>query len=143
MATIDPCRRFAEQAIKVELVLKDFDVTRKSGHVIFVLGMVNQSWGVLQQQVIKETGLPKDAVTRLIDDLVDAGLVDHAPDVERPQQKTVAITDRGREMLRRVTASLRPSRSPVVETRKFVALGLFDDDEELAAPASTTNENDS
>ena len=65
-----------------------------------MLGMVNQSWGVLQQQLIKETGLPKHAVTRLIDDLVDAGLVDHAVDVERPQQKTVAITDRGRKMLK-------------------------------------------
>jgi DNA-binding MarR family transcriptional regulator len=141
MATV--CRRFAEQAIKVEQVLKDFGVTRKSGHVIFVLRMVNQSWGVLQQQVIKETDLPKHAVTRLIDDLVDAGLVDHAPDIEQPQQKTVVITDRGREMLSRVNASLRPSRSPVVEKPEFVALDLFDDDEELAASAPTTNENDS
>jgi DNA-binding MarR family transcriptional regulator len=110
--------------------------------VIFVLGMVNQSWGVLQKQVIKETGLPKDAVTRLIDDLVDAGLVDHAPEVERPQQKTVAITDRGRDKLSRVTASLRPSRSPVAEKPKSVGLDLFDD-EELAAPGSITNESDS
>jgi DNA-binding MarR family transcriptional regulator len=144
MATIDVCRKFAEQAVKVEQILEEFGVTRKPGHVIFVLGMANTPWGVSQKQVIEETGLPKYAVTKLIGkksdngSLVAAGLLSHTRDVDRPKQKTVTITDRGREMVSRVTASLRPSRSPVVQKPKSVALGLFDDEEELAAPASAS-----
>jgi DNA-binding MarR family transcriptional regulator len=65
--------------------------------------------------VIAETALSKDAVSKLVSALVDAGLLSQVREASDPRSKRLAITDRGRDLVRRLNAEIQtpPSKAEV------------------------------
>lgn len=115
MATIDITRKFAEQAIQVERVLQESGIPGNAGRVVFVLTMANTALGVSQKAVVDATALRKDVVSKLVGSLVQAELLTQERD---SRMKRLSTSQSGRQLLSRVTASLRPSPRPTSEDGK-------------------------
>jgi DNA-binding MarR family transcriptional regulator len=114
MATIDPMMKFAEQVMKLEGVLQESKITGDPGRVLFVLTRANNALGVTQKEVVESTSLRKDTVSKLVDSLVQDGLLTQERESRMKRLKT---SDSGRKLLSRVKASLRSPR-PVDQAGK-------------------------
>jgi len=108
MATVKGLRKFAEQAIKVERVLNKDHVAGSTGRVVYLLTMADRYAGVSQKEAVAKMALPKDAVSKLVGSLVDAGLLTQARESSNPRIKRLATTDSGRDLLRRLKTALQP-----------------------------------
>ena len=74
MATNDPIKKFAEQALQVERVLGEHGLSGNAARVLYILDAARRLEGVTQKQVVDGTYLPKDVVSKLVRSLVGAGL---------------------------------------------------------------------
>ena len=110
MATIDLAKKFAEQSIKVERVLREAGVTRNGGRVVLVLTMANTAGGVSQRDVVETMALPKYRVSKLVGSLVQAGLLTTARMATNSRIKRLTTTAAGRDLLSRLKSSLQPPR---------------------------------
>lgn len=124
MATVDLSERFAEQAVRVERVLRGSGVTGNAGRIILLLTLASARHGVSQKEVLLETGRAKDVVSKLIRSMVRAGLITQQRDLSNRRMKRLITSDAGRDVLRRVKAALQSSRSSDVESP--TRGGLFD-----------------
>ena len=131
MATIDPMVKFAAQVMKVEGVLQQSKITATPGRVIFVLTMANTKSGVSQKAVVEATALRKDIISKLVDSLVETGVLNR-----KRESKTnrLSTTDSGRKLLSRVKASLRPPRPGGPKGKEPEYYRFFDDDGNIVAP---------
>jgi DNA-binding MarR family transcriptional regulator len=109
MATVDVIRKFARQAIPIEHILGEYRVSAKAGRVVLALALTNKQFGVPQGWLVEQLALPKYAVSKLVKSLVKAGLFSQSRDGGEPRSKTLMLTEAGKEVLRRVQDSLRPS----------------------------------
>lgn len=110
MATKDPVRKFAEQALKIDKLLNQRGVNGNAGRVISILNAASKPAGVTQKQVVADTDLPKDVVSKQVAVLVAEGLLDQKRDVGNSQIKRLCSTEAGKELLAAVREILRPSR---------------------------------
>ncbi len=90
--------------MKLEGVLQESKVTGDPGRVLFVLTRANSALGVTQKEVVESTSLRKDIVSKLVDSLVQDGLLTQERESRMKRLKT---SDFGRKLLSRVKASLR------------------------------------
>jgi DNA-binding MarR family transcriptional regulator len=129
MATRDPVKKFAEQALQIDKLLNQRGVNGNAGRVILILNAASKPAGVTQKQVVAETDLPKDVVSKQVAVLVAEGLLDQKRDVGNSQIKRLCSTEKGKELLAAVKEILRPSREgkpdPVLEGEALVP-GTFD-----------------
>ena len=127
MATIDPMRKFAAQAIKVEGVLQQSGITANPGRVIFVLTMANTKSGVSQKEVVEATALRKDIISKLVDSLVKAKVLTRK---RESKTNTLSTTNSGRKLLSQVNVSLRSTRrnAPEGKEKEKEELSFFDKD---------------
>ena len=128
MATIDPARRFAEQAVKVDRILHESGATGNAGRIILLLTMANVTGGVPQKRVLDDTALPKDVLSKLVASLVRAGLLTQERNASDPRMKTLLTSDSGRQLLSRVKTSLQSPRpaSPRRKPQRSQSLSFFD-----------------
>lgn len=110
MATKDPVRKFAEQALEIDKLLNQRGVNGNAGRVILILNAASKPAGVTQKQVVAETDLPKDVVSKQVAVLVAEGLLDQERDVGNSQIKRLWSTEEGKELLAAVKEKLRPNR---------------------------------
>jgi DNA-binding MarR family transcriptional regulator len=115
MATVDVIRKFAKQAIPVEHILQEYGIAAKAGRVVLALYLANRPFGIPQIWLVRQMALPKHAISKLLKSLVKAGLVTHFRDDGDPRNKTVIITQSGRDALCHVEDSLRRSRPKCLE----------------------------
>ena len=116
MATKDPVRKFAEQALETDKLLSQRGVNGNAGRVISILNAASKPAGVTQKQVVAETDLPKDVVSKQVAVLVAEGLLDQMRDVGNSQIKRLWSTEEGKELLAAVREKLRPSREVKPDT---------------------------
>lgn len=113
MATANSLRKFAEQAIRVERVLNKERIAGSAGRVVYLLTLADRYVGVSQKDVVAETALPKDLVSKLVGSLVDAGMLTQVRESSNPRIKRLETTDSGRDLLRRLKTALQtPSPRP-------------------------------
>jgi len=115
MATTSALRKFAEQAIRVERVLNKARVAGSPGRVVYLLSVANRAVGVTQKDVITELALPKDVVSKLVSSLVTAKLLTQIRQASNPRIKSLATTEAGSDLLRRLKAVLTAPRPAAVE----------------------------
>jgi len=126
MATKSPTRKFAEQALLVERLLDNQGVNGKAGRVIFILDAANKL-GSTQKEVVEEMALPKDVVSKLVGLLVRARLLTQQRESGTSRVKRLGTTDRGKQLLSKVTAALKPLRPRKPEPeRTYRRLSFFD-----------------
>lgn len=131
MATVDPVRRFAEQALKVEQAARRGGLQRNTNvaHALFVLVMASRFSGVSQAEVIEASGLTKDIISKVIGPLVRKGLLFQDRDGANGRKKRLGTTAKGAELIAFVKGSLQPIRSPrqspstALEPNLFTLLG--------------------
>ena len=118
-------KKFAEQSIQVERVLKERKITGNAGHLLLVLKMANGLSGVTQKDVV-DIILAKDVVSKLVSAMVKAKLLEQEKDIANPRVKRLRITDLGRQVLSQVNAALTAS-SPAIrdKTPQHTQLRLF------------------
>ncbi|QNI30857.1 winged helix DNA-binding protein [Alloacidobacterium dinghuense] len=126
MATKKSLREFAEQAMRVERLLDERGVPGNAGRVVCVLRAAERVIGVTQQEVIHQTGLRKDAISKLVASLVRAGLLSHERDGTNPRMKRLTLTEDGTDLLSSIRTAIQTPREK--ETVK-PAVTLFDDQE--------------
>jgi DNA-binding MarR family transcriptional regulator len=112
MATANGLRKFAEQAIRVERVLNEDHVAGSTGRVVYLLTVADMYAGVSQKDVVAETALSKDVVSKLVGSLVDAGLLTQVRESSNPRIKRLATTNSGRDLVRRLKTVLQPPPPP-------------------------------
>jgi DNA-binding MarR family transcriptional regulator len=108
MATIDPLRKFAEQSLRIERILDEHNVSGSAARVTFILSAANKIRGVSQKQVVKEAGLPKDVISKIVGSLVRAGLVAQLPQEDDPRAKRLCASDAGKALLAEMKIALQP-----------------------------------
>jgi DNA-binding MarR family transcriptional regulator len=108
MATGTPLRKFAEQTIRVERVLNEQRIAGSLGKVLYLLTLADKAYGVSQKDVVEQTGLSKDVVSKSVSALVRAGLLTQVRDSSNPRIKSLATTDRGRDLLGRLNTEVGP-----------------------------------
>jgi DNA-binding MarR family transcriptional regulator len=69
-----------------------------------VMTMVAAQPGMSQQQLHEKTAIDPSSMVAVIDDLEAAGLAERRPDPEDRRARTIFLTDRGEQTLRRVRA---------------------------------------
>jgi DNA-binding MarR family transcriptional regulator len=115
MATTNGLRKFAEQAIRVERVLNEKRIAGSAGRVVYLLTLADRFVGVSQKDVVAETSLSKDLVSKLVSSLVTAKLLTQVRESSNSRIKRLATTESGRDLLRRLKAVLQPPRPPAAE----------------------------
>lgn len=127
MATIDSAKRFAEQSVKVERILRQAGVTGNIGRTILVLTMVNTALGVSQKEVGEQLALTKDVVSKLVTSLVEAKLLTQEDHGTNSRRKSLAITDSGRRLLSQLKTSLQQGRRKTTERKlEPTTMSLFE-----------------
>lgn len=126
MATKDPARKFAEQALIVERLLDSHHIKGGAGRVVFVLVAASKFPGITQQQLLLESKLPKDALSKLIRSLEKAGLVGRVRENYNARIKRLTTARPGIELLSQIKAVLQPP-SPGPEPPKGYRPRLWDD----------------
>lgn len=116
MPTVEIIKKFADQAMKVERVLRDAEIPGDAGRVVLILNLVNRDWGARQGEIVKALALPKDIVSKLIRSLVNADLLTQEREVANPRAKRLRATDTGRKLLYKVKLALQPPRPPKQES---------------------------
>lgn len=112
----DQVGKFAERAIKVERILDSRKVGGSAGRVAFILAAANRSNGVTQRQLVAETALPKDVVSKLVGSLVRAGLLDQMREDGNARIKRLSVTGTGKRIISEIKATLQPSSpAPIPE----------------------------
>jgi DNA-binding MarR family transcriptional regulator len=127
MATKDQAKKFAAQAILVDSVLVAQGVSGNAGRVVFILDAANKTGGGTQKDILEETNLPKDVVSKLVGSLVSSRLLTRERATENSRIKRLNTTERGRKLLSRVTAALQPPprKQEFGPVRKVERLSLF------------------
>jgi DNA-binding MarR family transcriptional regulator len=120
MATKDPAKKFAEQALHIERVLESRNVGGNAGRVVFILAAANNSMGVTQKQLVEETALPKDVVSKLVGSLVRGGLLDQVREDGNARIKRLTTNDAGKQVIAQIKAALLPPLSKPAEPEKPV-----------------------
>ena len=126
MATANSLKKFAQQAMRVERVLNEQHAAGSPGRVIYLLTLADSIAGVSQKDVVAETALPKDVVSKLVSSLVAAGLLTQIRESSDPRTKRLATTGAGKELLRRLKAELQPPSSSPPTTEDEAPPGGFD-----------------
>lgn len=80
-----------------------------------------------QVQLADYLGVDRSVIPYVVDDLVEAGLVDRRPDASDRRVRTVVVTDRGLERLRELETRLRDAES------KFFAALEHDEEQQFRA----------
>jgi DNA-binding MarR family transcriptional regulator len=115
MATRDSVRKFAEQALQVDRLLNQRGVDGNAGRVILILNSASRARGTTQKQMVTETALPKDVVSKQVKALVKQELLTQQRDAVNPQFKRLYATDGGKELLSAVKEILRPAHDPKLD----------------------------
>jgi DNA-binding MarR family transcriptional regulator len=111
MATIDRAtRKFAQDAIEVERVLRESRIRGNAARVVFLLNMAQKGSGVTQKDVVNAMALPKDVVSKLVGSLVQAGLLKQKRTGVDSRIKLLTTAGPGRALLSRVKAALQKTR---------------------------------
>jgi DNA-binding MarR family transcriptional regulator len=115
MATANRLMQYAQQTSRVERVLNEVRVAGSPGRVVYLLTLADRIAGVSQKEVVAETTLPKDVVSKLVRSLVAAGLLTQIRETSDPRAKRLATTVAGKDLLRRLKAVLQPPPQPAAE----------------------------
>lgn len=126
MATKKSLREFAEQAIRVERLLDSRGVPGNPGRVVYVLRAAEKMVGVTQQEIIDQTRLRKDAISKLVTSLMGAGLLHQQRDSTNRRVKRLTLTEDGIDLLSRIKAAIQTPREIKEASVRFAAT-LFDD----------------
>jgi DNA-binding MarR family transcriptional regulator len=110
MATRDPLRKFAERGLQIDKILDGRGVNGKSSRVTWILNAANRSRGVTQKQVVAETSLPKDVVSKQVGELVAKGLLVQKREFGNSLIKRLHATDAGKELLGAIKEILLPTK---------------------------------
>lgn len=114
MATESVLKKFAEQALRVEAVLYQRNIPSSAGRVIYVLSQGSRVLGVSQREVISETCLPKDVISKLVAGLVRTGLLDQHREHSGSKTKRLITTYAGRQLLSMVETELQTRRTALL-----------------------------
>lgn len=101
-------RTFGEQALQIDKLLSQRGMSGNAGRVILILNSACRPSGVTQKQVIAETSLPKDVVSKQVGALVRQKLLTQQRDIGSSQMKRLYSTDRGKELLSAMKKILGP-----------------------------------
>ena len=107
METIDIVRKFGEDALKVERVLRKSRIAGNPGRVVFLLDMAQRDSGVFQKDVVGAMDLPKEVVSKLVKSLVQAGLLTQKRMGINARIKILVTEKPGKALLARVKAALQ------------------------------------
>lgn len=105
-------RKFAEQVLQVDKLLNQRGVGGGAGRVVLILNAASRARGTTQKQMVAETALPKDAVSKQVKALVKRKLLIQQRDAGSPQIKRLYSTDEGKDLLSAVKEILRPAHDP-------------------------------
>ena len=117
-------KKFAEQAFRIERVLSEQRVAGPASSVVYLLTVAAKVTGISQKEVVAETPLNKDVVSKLVTSLVKAGLLIQVREDSHKQFKRLATTDAGMDLLSLLRVALQSPSPAVVDVG--VAPGSFD-----------------
>ncbi|MBK4737225.1 MarR family winged helix-turn-helix transcriptional regulator [Noviherbaspirillum pedocola] len=86
----------------------DFSLSQATGWPVVMIGRLGD--GVRPGALADSLGLEPSSLVRVIDQLIDAGLVERRDDANDRRARTLHLTDSGREAANRLEAALLPFR---------------------------------
>jgi MarR family transcriptional regulator for hemolysin len=91
----------------------DFSLSQATGWPVVMIGRLGE--GVRPGLLADALGLEPSSLVRVIDQLIDAGLVERHEDAHDRRARTLHLTDSGREAANRLEAALLPFRRSLFE----------------------------
>ena len=89
--------------LELERVFEAHGLSAANFAVLVTLARIAEHGGVNQKRLMDELGLTSGTISIRMDRLADAGLIERLPDPESRRNTLIVLTDRGRELVERVT----------------------------------------
>jgi DNA-binding MarR family transcriptional regulator len=111
---------------EIEDLLHTYELSPANFAVLVTLARIGDDGRVSQRRLMEELGLTSGTISVRMDRLVEAGLVDRQLDLESKRSTLITMTNRGRELLKRVLPA------HLMNERRLLA-ALTDDEQRVLA----------